>query len=394
MGITITQKKINSKKYIYSARWRVYKLQKIVASGKQSGFTTREEARKWGLSEFDKNSIIKHEPELYSIKALLEEWVDIRRPHLAPSTYKGYKVNINHMDQYIGKIKPIDLQYSDIQLMVNDLRTRKIKPMSAKSVSYIIRTLHAAIEYAVIKKRIMNINPAQGIEIIQDEKPFEVVLYSFELLSKMLSLLKEMNHELYAPVLLASTKGLRRGEALAMEWSQIDFDKQETQIKYSYNKVKDRADTRKVKTKKSARKISIKGILSSELKWIRETREKNGRISKWVCENDNGTRMEASHLSRYLGTFQQANGFPKCRFHDLRHTYAKLNLESGIEPIVLSQMLGHSKFSITADLYLHEDMTMFHKASDLIEDKIFTFVPKLIEAKENNHIDSVSVSCP
>jgi len=372
MAIQITQKKVNSKKFIYSARWRVYEQQKIVAAGTHSGFDTRKDAEDWANAEFDKHSLVKHKPTTYTVEALLTEWVDIRKSKIAPSTYKGYKVNITHMVEHIGSIKPLDLTFTDIQKMADALSANKFKE---KTVRYCIRTLHAALQYAVIRMRIMTYNPAVGIEITPDETPFVATLYTAELLLKMLDLLREMHHELYAPVLLASNRGLRRGEVLALEWAQIDWNGNETKIEYSYNKVKDGPDTRKVKSKKSIRKISVKGELAKRLKEIKEWREADGRLTRWICENNDGTRMEASHLSRYLGLFQKTNGFPICRFHDLRHTCAKLNIEAGTDIETLSKMLGHSKISITSDIYLQQNMLMFHQAADALEEKIFKLTP-------------------
>jgi integrase len=86
--------------------------------------------------------------------------------------------------------------------------------------------------------------------------------------------------------------------------------------------------------------------------------------------------MEASHVSRALGLFQKANNFPVCRFHDLRHTCAKINVEAGVDIETLSKMLGHSKISITSEIYLQENMTMFHQAADAVDEKIFKLKKK------------------
>jgi integrase len=373
MAIQITQKKVNSKKFTYSARWRVYEQQKIVASGKQSGFYTRKDAEDWANDEYEKHALVKSKPATYTVETLLNDWADMRKTKLAPSTYKGYKVNIAHMVPHIGQIKPVDLSFTDIQKMADALSEKKLKE---KTVRYCIRTLHAAINYAVVRMRIMTYNPAVGIEIAPDETPFVATLYSAELLLKMLDLLKEMNHELYAPVLLASNRGLRRGEALALEWSQIDWEGKITRIKESYNKVKEGPSTRPVKSKKSARKVSVQGEFARKLKDIKDRREADGRFTRWICENEDGTRMEASHVSRALGLFQKANNFPVCRFHDLRHTCAKINVEAGVDIETLSKMLGHSKISITSEIYLQENMTMFHQAADAVDEKIFKLKKK------------------
>jgi len=73
-------------------------------------------------------------------------------------------------------------------------------------------------------------------------------------------------------------------------------------------------------------------------------------------------------------------GLPRIRYHDLRHTAASLILNYGVSPIVISRRLGHSKVSITLDIYGHLIPEMQNKAAELIDELI---IPTALELHTN-----------
>ena len=85
----------------------------------------------------------------------LDEWLIMKENKIAPTTYSGYKVNIEHIKRFIGDIKLTSLNLLDVQNMLDELSKEGKKH---KTVKYVYRTLHAALEYAqkaelVSKKR-------------------------------------------------------------------------------------------------------------------------------------------------------------------------------------------------------------------------------------------------
>jgi len=84
--------------------------------------------------------------------------------------------------------------------------------------------------------------------------------------------------------------------------------------------------------------------------------------------------MDQRNLYRAFREFIASIGLPLIRFHDLRHTAATLMLNHGIAPIIVSKRLGHSKVSITLDIYGHLMSEMQNEAADLM-DELITSVP-------------------
>jgi integrase len=61
-------------------------------------------------------------------------------------------------------------------------------------------------------------------------------------------------------------------------------------------------------------------------------------------------------------------GLPMMRFHDLRHSAATLLLGVGVHPKIVSEVLGHTRVSITLDVYSHVTATMQHQAVSALDD--------------------------
>lgn len=351
-------------KKMYSCRFWYYKNGKKKSKYK-SGFKKKKEAQEWGTNEKRKLERLQVGSDKLTVAQFLERWIKTKESKLSPTTLRGYKVNIKHINRHIGNILLSKLRLIDIQEMADDLRNSGLK---YRTVKYVCRTLHAALEYA-IKNEYITSNPCNGVEIAKDDEEFEVKVYDADNLRRLLLLLREQEHPLYIPVLLASMRGLRRGECLGLRWSDIDFEKGIMHIKNNYVVVDGKPYHKPVKTSDSNRVTSIAGFIQDELLEYRERMKKAGQIQTYVCEVD-GKLPDPSHISRQLKSFQKANGLPECRFHDLRHSFAVLQLENGTDLDTLKRLLGHSKISITSDLYLHSNLNLLKKATNNLDNII------------------------
>jgi integrase len=332
----------------------------------KGGFAKKKDAERWGIDQKRKLERLQEGSDKITVAEFLDRWIKTKESKLSPTTLNGYKVNINHINKYIGSIQLAKLKLMDIQEMVERLTEKGLKH---RTVKYVCRVLHSALEYA-IKNEYITSNPAKGVEIAKDEEEFEVQVYAADDLRRLLHLLKEHEHPLYIPVLLASMRGLRRGECLGLRWSDIDFEAGTLTVKNNYVVVDGVPYHKAVKTSESNRVTSIAGFVQNELEEYREKMRKAGQIQTYVCEID-GQLPDPSHISRMLRQFQKANNLPECRFHDLRHSFAVLQLESGTDLDTLKRLLGHSKIGITSDLYLHANINLIKQAT-LNLDKVIT----------------------
>lgn len=174
--------------------------------------------------------------------------------------------------------------------------------------------------------------------------------------------------------------GCRRSELIALEWSDIDFDKKELSITKATVIVKGALITKTTKTKGSNRKISLPSILISDLRQYRQhQREYRLKIgSQWLGDNYifiqwDGTQMRPETpykafkrlLERYNETYPN-NTLPNITLHDLRHTNATLLISENTDIRTVSQRLGHSRTSTTLDIYSHALESKDRAAADTI----------------------------
>lgn len=172
-----------------------------------------ELARK--ISEYNSGSYIA--PSKMTVKMLIDQWLTVYAvPQLAPSTVSGYKVNFDkHTIPYIGHILVQKLTGIEIQHMYTQLSKTGLSP---RSVRYVHTTLREVLQYAY-KMRIISVNPADFVSPPKQSR-YKAEVYNTEEVAKLLSCAKGTDIEL--PLILDLETGLRRGELLALKWSDID----------------------------------------------------------------------------------------------------------------------------------------------------------------------------
>ena len=151
--------------------------------------------------------------------------------------------------------------------------------------------------------------------------------------------------------------GLRRGEICGLQWS--DFDGNTGTLKVCrtlHSQRKGEYTVGETKTNQGMRTI----ILPKSVVDIR--RRKTDAISQWIFPDpvkpEDPVGPNAAY--RHMKTMLQRAGLPSIRFHDLRHTFATLALENGMNVKTLSAMLGHVSAATTLDIYTHitDDMRL------------------------------------
>ncbi len=163
----------------------------------------------------------------------------------------------------------------------------------------------------------------------------------------------------HVPVLLAVTCGLRRGELLALRWSEIDLTGGKLAVNQALEQTKEGIRSKRPKTKKSARSVALPALAVAALK-THKSEQNAAKLEQGNTWKDNnlvfpthdGGYWSPSHFSRMF-TFHARKLGIDCRLHDLRHSHATQMLAAGVHPKVISERLGHSKVGFTMDTYAH-----------------------------------------
>ena len=150
--------------------------------------------------------------------------------------------------------------------------------------------------------------------------------------------------------------GMRKGEALALKWTDIDFLNKRIYIDKSCSYITGKGYvTSKPKTNNSIRYIFIHDYLIDVLKDLYEYKlktEPNFKDSDYVF-GINNELLSKSTITRYFRTYTNQAGVKQIRIHDLRHSHVALLIHLKQDPLVIKKRLGHSDIAITLNVYGH-----------------------------------------
>ena len=305
----------------------------------------------------------------YTVAAWLRTWFDLyAKPHIRPSTMNYYHRNIEqHIIPAIGDIPLNKLTTRDLQKLYNDLqsngRLRKVqkkeKPgLINSTVRGIHMMLHNAFERAV-KERLIPRNPTEDCIAPKIQK-FEMQILQPEHIKEYLNAANARG--LLPMFYLELVSGLRKGELTALLWSDLDAKNKTISVSKQYVKNPNGELTlSRPKTETSVRKVSIPQDAVELLKQEHAKHPDN----PWMFPS--GRTGEMYHPDSVVTLHKRIlkdAGLEHIRFHDLRHTFATLALQNGVDVKTVSSMLGHYDAGFTLRTYTHATRQMQRRAAE------------------------------
>lgn len=259
---------------------------------------------------------------------------------LRPSTIRGYRTNLKHIAPVLGKKAPDELTPDDLDELTDHLRE---KGLSGKSIIYCHATLRKALNYS-IKRGYFVYNVYDRYDLPHAEG-YSYRVLNEDQISDMLSN-ADGRSSICLAIRLGLRYGLRRGEVLGI-CPELDLDLRTRTLHVQRTRtVEERKEVvTSCKTKYSNRYILL----------MQEDAEALRAVSTLYA-----VPLTPTQLNKRFKAFLRRGGFPEIRFHDLRHSYATLMLSKGINPKIVSSVLGHSGVDVTLDIYSHPDVRMQH----------------------------------
>lgn len=341
-----------------------------------SGFSSRTEARD-ALQE-QRLRAKRQQPSQSDSQTLQEyarDWLEIQSSHLAPSTIYGYrKILRNHIEPHLGHLSLTNITRERVSKFYRELAVSGRKDnkdfggsLSANTVNKIHIVLQTIMKSALRDERI-NVNPipdaksvgAPTAKRIKSEKK-EIVTWSLKELKWFL----DWNKNIYKDDLntlweVVALTGIRRGEAVALRWKDIDFENQNLQVVRAADPVMSKK-TKSTKTG-SARTLFLDEDLINTLSVWKRIKGLLG--PEFIAKESfvfgtlrNQIRTPNDVTARFARAVNAARGMnpalPWLTLHGLRHTHATHLLEIGTPTIVVKERLGHSNISTTVNVYQH-----------------------------------------
>ena len=304
-----------------------------------------KEKLKSAISESQKLDVSK--AGTYTVASWVKTWYEVyAEPRIRPNT-KAYYTNYieNHIIPGIGSVPLDKLTTIQIQRFYNNLQKSgrvqrknfpelKDKSLSPRVVRGVHTLLHNCLEQAVAERLILS-NPAQGCKLPQLEKR-EMKILPQEKIGMYLT--EAERRGLLAAFYLELTTGLRRGELLALQWTDLDVENRTLAVTKQVNRINGELVVSPPKTRNSIRTLALP---HQAVDLLIAEHQKHPRNPYLFPSPKTGTMYDPDAFRRTHDKILKAIGAEHIRFHDLRHTFATLSLKSGVDVKTLSGALGH-----------------------------------------------------
>ena len=321
---------------------------------------------------------VKEKPTITTYRELVALWWESYKNTIKPNSHQSMEGIVRlHILPVFGDYKLDKLTTPIIQQQVNKWadKANKGEKGAYANYSFLNNINRRILQYGVTMQAIKH-NPARDVIIPrkQQNKEHKVKFFSNQELKQFLDYLEDLDQSSYEnffdyvlyKTLLAS--GCRIGEALALEWSDIDLKKGTISISKTLNRYQ---ETNTPKSKAGLREIDIDKATVSLLKQYK----KRQQVQSWQLGRSEGIVFTpfttkyayACLLRKRLQSHFKAAGVPDISFHGFRHTHATIMLYAGIEAKDLQYRLGHSNISMTLNTYVHATKEGAKKAVSIFE---------------------------
>ena len=324
---------------------------------------------------------VKEKPTITTYRELVALWWESYKNTIKPNSQQSMEGIVRlHILPVFGDYKLDKLTTPIIQQQVNKWADKANKGEKGAYANYsFLNNINRRILQYGVTMQVIQHNPARDVIIPrkQQNKEHKIKFFSNQELKQFLDYLEDLDQSSYEnffdyvlyKTLLAS--GCRIGEALALEWSDIDLKKGTISISKTLNRYQ---ETNTPKSKAGLREIDIDMATVSLLKQYK----KRQQVQSWQLGRSEGIVFTpfttkyayACLLRKRLQSHFKAAGVPDISFHGFRHTHATIMLYAGIEAKDLQYRLGHSNISMTLNTYVHATKEGAKKAVSIFESAI------------------------
>jgi len=297
----------------------------------------------------------------FNLATYLEEWLEQKALEVNPRTIQIYRSELAHVTKVLGRMKLSAIKPPDVQRMMRAIngsqvtytyfrgegkaKTRTVT-LTARAANEAKSILSNALDDAMTLGLIAT-NPARPVRSLRHEEP-ELTVWTAEEIVRFTCTTLAGACDYHALFYLALTAGLRAGELLALEWTDLDGERlhvaRTASVKGGVGVPKSRAGDRL---------IALPSDTVATLQAHRAGLEAALITSPLLFPTGLGTMANHSNVRRSLHAWADRAGVPRIRVHDLRHTYASMAISAGMNAVELARQIGHADASFTPRRYAH-----------------------------------------
>ncbi|OLN23963.1 site-specific integrase [Domibacillus antri] len=273
--------------------------------------------------------------------------IGIFRNHILPALgdYKIDKINVDvcqrHLDEWASKLKNF----------------RMVKAYASKVIDFAIKRGHVKTNYfslVEVPKKIKKVS-------MEDDNDNENFYTKVQLKTFLEIMEQENNFKAFVLFRLLSYSGMRKGEALALTWKDIDIEKNKIRINKAISRGKNNQLYLKSTKTGVARTIKMDGeTLAILKKWKKQQREEflilginTLQTKQLVFSNEQNEFLQPTKTRKWLEHVLTKYDLPKITTHGFRHTHCSILFEAGFSIKEVQDRLGHSDVQTTLNIYAH-----------------------------------------
>lgn len=299
----------------------------------------------------------------------LAEWLDDVKATdgTRPSTLDRYRQVVEtHLVPGLGRVKLEKLGARDVQRFLTDRRRSRSAGTVAKIHGVLRSALSDAVRFDLVAR-----NVAKSVKVpagTADERRAPTVAEVRTFLDAA------ADDRLVEAFVLAASMGLRRGELLGLQWSDVDLDRRVLHVRRTVQRSGGELRVVEPKTKRSRRRLPLPRVAldAFERQRVRQPTERETAGSAWqdgdwVFPSTIGTPLEPRNLTRSFDLARKAAGMEWLHLHDLRHACGTYLIAQGVDLRTVMEVLGHSTYRLTMDTYAHVLPNQMFDAADAMD---------------------------
>ena len=300
-----------------------------------------------------------------TIEEWMLTWIDCYTAKTKQSTKARYEQDIrNHINPELGRIHIQDLTDLTVQRFLN--RCKNIKGLSEKSLKNIYLVLNKALAKSQ-SKGLIKANPCSGAEIPSYEE-FHKEMRPLEdtEIPIFLKAIAGDDYELLFYIDIFT--GMRESEIIGLTWDAVDLEKGRIHLTRQLVKRKTKGGEYVFSTLKNKQDRffnippsvvhALKKVKSQQAEWKLQYGLLYNNKENLIFTNQLGKHLCCPTIYAHFKKIAKKIDIPELRFHDLRHTYATLAIQNGVDYKTVSNNLGHATVAFTMDKYAHVTLTM------------------------------------
>jgi len=324
------------------------KRKKFYFEKKQDAIRKKNEA----LRELERGTLVTGTQR--KLGEYLVDWLEnVHKSKLRIGTYVNYKKKVGYIVDGLGDVWLQKLTPEQVQDFLQEKLDEGLSSKTVHEIHGVLRVaLKKAVRWGIVSRNVCDVVDPPVI-VSREAVPLSV--------EQARILVKHVRgHRLEVLLAMAVVTGMRRGELLALHWSDIDFDHRRLLVLHSVDYIAGYGYVvGKPKTAAGKRWVSIPAFLLDMLKQHHvQQLELRNTAKKWedhglVFPNLSGGYLHPGHMGEKFRKLLKEAGLPDIHFHDLRHSAATILLGMGVNVKVVQELLGHSDISITLGVYGH-----------------------------------------